>query len=127
VSQQIEPTHHDQAKAIAGNESGDSHADPEPVEVAPERKRAVIYLRVSTPSQVKTDYNPEGISLPAQRDACELKAAALETDIVREFVEPGRSATSIDKRPVFQEMLAWIKRRKEHRLCHLLSVQSDVP
>ncbi len=78
-----------------------------------DHKRAVIYLRVSTPSQVKTDYNPEGISLPAQRDACELKASSLVADIVREFVEPGRTATSIDKRPVFQEMLAWIKSQKD--------------
>jgi hypothetical protein len=28
-------------------------------------KRAVVYLRVSTPSQVNTDYDPEGISIPA--------------------------------------------------------------
>jgi site-specific DNA recombinase len=72
-------------------------------------KRAVLYLRVSTPSQVNTDYNPEGISLPAQREACELKCSSLGADIVREFVEPGRSATSIENRPVFQEMMAWIK------------------
>ena len=72
-------------------------------------KRAAIYLRVSTPSQVNTDYNPEGISLPAQRERCELKCTQLDAEIVREFVEPGRSATSIDKRPVFQEMLAWVK------------------
>ena len=72
-------------------------------------KKAVIYLRVSTPSQVNTDYNPEGISLPAQRERCEPKCAELGADVVREFVEPGRSATSIDKRPVFQEMLAWVK------------------
>jgi site-specific DNA recombinase len=75
-------------------------------------KRAVLYLRVSTPSQVKTDYNPEGISLPAQRDACTLKSGALGADIVREFVEPGRTATNIEKRPVFQEMLAWVKAEK---------------
>jgi site-specific DNA recombinase len=73
------------------------------------RKKGVIYLRVSTPSQVNTDYNPEGISLPAQRERCEPKCAELGADIVRVFVEPGRSATSIDKRPVFQEMLAWVK------------------
>src|SRR5437762_3048641 len=35
---------------------------------------AVLYLRVSTPSQVKTDYDPEGISIPAQREACMRKA-----------------------------------------------------
>ena len=37
-------------------------------------KRAVFYLRVSTTSQVKTDYDPEGISIPAQRAACQRKA-----------------------------------------------------
>lgn len=75
-------------------------------------KRAALYLRVSTPSQVNTDYNAEGISLPAQREACEAKAAALRAEVVREFVEPGRTATSIDKRPVFQEMMAWIREQK---------------
>ncbi len=75
--------------------------------------RAVIYLRVSTPSQVKTDYNPEGISLPAQRDACQIKCAQLGAEIAREFIEPGRTATSIDKRVVFQEMMAWIKANKD--------------
>ncbi|WP_131770605.1 recombinase family protein, partial [Candidatus Protofrankia californiensis] len=72
-------------------------------------KRAVLYLRVSTPSQVNTDYNPEGISIPAQRDAGERKATELGAKVVNEFVEPGRTATNIDKRPVFQEMLAWVK------------------
>ena len=72
-------------------------------------RRAIIYLRVSSPSQVKTDYNPEGISLPAQRDACEFKCASLGTAVAHEFIEPGRSATTIDKRIVFQEMMAWIK------------------
>ena len=72
-------------------------------------KRAVVYLRVSTPSQVNTDYNPEGISLPAQRDACVPKVASLGAELMQEFIEPGRSATSIDQRPVFQEMIAWIR------------------
>ncbi|HEX3783108.1 MAG TPA: recombinase family protein [Pseudonocardiaceae bacterium] len=77
------------------------------------RKRAVLYLRVSTPGQVNTDYNPEGISIPAQREAGLRKAESLESDVVREFVEPGRSATSIDKRPSFQEMIAWVKAQKD--------------
>lgn len=76
-------------------------------------KRAVVYLRVSTPSQVMTDYNPEGISLPAQREACELKSALLGAEILREFVEPGRSATNIENRPIFQEMMAWVKSQKD--------------
>jgi site-specific DNA recombinase len=73
------------------------------------RKRAVLYLPVSTSDQVNTDYNPEGISIPAQREAGTLKAAQLEADIVAEFIEPGRSATNVDKRPKFQEMYAWVK------------------
>ncbi len=72
-------------------------------------KRALLYLRVSTPSQVNTDFNPEGISLPAQREACERKVRELGATVVDEYVEPGRTATSIEKRPVFQEMLARIK------------------
>src|SRR5436190_7619691 len=78
-----------------------------------EAKRAVLYLRVSTPGQVNTDYNPEGISIPAQREAAKRKAESLDADIVREFVEPGRTATSIGKRPRFQEMVAWVKSQKD--------------
>ena len=85
--------------------------DEEPDDVR--RKRAVLYLRVSTPSQVKTDYNPEGISLPAQREACAFKCGSLNAEVVREFVEPGRSATTVEHRPVFQEMMAWIKEHKD--------------
>src|ERR1700756_5664952 len=77
------------------------------------RKRAVLYLRVSTPGQVHTDYNPEGISIPAQREAGTHKADALDPDVVKEFIEPGRTATTIDKRPVFQEMMAWLKAHKD--------------
>ncbi|MCA1672436.1 MAG: recombinase family protein, partial [Actinobacteria bacterium] len=77
------------------------------------RKRAVLYLRVSTPDQVNTDYNPEGISIPAQREAGQRKADSLDADIINEFVEPGRTATSIEKRPRFQEMLVWVKEQKD--------------
>jgi site-specific DNA recombinase len=72
-------------------------------------KTAVLYLRVSTTSQVHTDYDPEGISIPAQRVACEHKAEQMGLTVVDEYVEPGRSATTIDKRPVFQQMLERIK------------------
>ena len=73
------------------------------------RKRAFAYLRVSSAGQVNTDYDPEGISLPAQRAAIQRRAAELDAEIVEEFVEPGRSATSTDKRPKFQEMMARLK------------------
>lgn len=75
--------------------------------------RAVLYLRVSTPSQVKTDYDPEGISIPAQREVCQRKAAQMGVQIVDEYVEPGRTATSMDKRPAFQEMIRRIKQQRD--------------
>jgi DNA invertase Pin-like site-specific DNA recombinase/Mor family transcriptional regulator len=77
------------------------------------RKRAVVYLRVSTQGQVHTDYDPEGISLPAQREACKRKALELSADIVDKYIEPGRTATEIEKRPVFQEMMARIKAEQD--------------
>src|SRR3989442_985211 len=48
------------------------------------RKRAVLYLRVSSVAQVNTDYDPEGISIPAQRVSCERKAAHMGIDIIDE-------------------------------------------
>jgi site-specific DNA recombinase len=68
---------------------------------------------VSTASQVQTDYDPEGISIPAQRLACQRKAEQMGLTVVGEYVEPGRSATTITKRPVFQEMLARIKNDRD--------------
>ena len=75
--------------------------------------RAVLYLRVSTPSQVKTDFDPEGISIPAQREACQRKAAQMGVEVVGEYVEPGRSATTMEKRVAFQEMLTRIRRERD--------------
>ena len=77
------------------------------------RKRALAYLRVSSAGQVNTDYDPEGLSLPAQRTAIQKRAAELGADIVEEYVEPGRSATTTDKRPRFQDMMARIKAEKD--------------
>ena len=79
----------------------------------PGGSRAVLYLRVSSDGQVKTDYDPEGISIPAQREVCERKARTLGFDVVGEYVEPGRSATSMDKRVAFQQMLSRIKTDKD--------------
>ncbi len=76
---------------------------------------AVLYLRVSTPSQVKTDYDPEGISIPAQREACLRKASQLGVRVLDdgEYIEPGRTATSMDKRPAFQAMLERIRTQRD--------------
>ena len=71
--------------------------------------RAVIYLRVSSTGQVRTDYNPEGISIPAQREACLRKARDLGVTVIDEYVEPGRSGTKMTKREAFQQMLARVR------------------
>jgi len=76
-------------------------------------KTAVLYLRVSTPSQVNTDYDPEGISIPAQRLACERKAEQMGVTVIDEYVEPGRSATTVLNRPVFQALLARLKQERD--------------
>jgi site-specific DNA recombinase len=84
---------------------------------------AVLYLRVSTPSQVNTDYDPEGISIPSQREACLRKAAQLGARVIAEYIEPGRSATSMDKRPAFQAMLERVRCERDatYIIVHKLS------
>jgi site-specific DNA recombinase len=76
-------------------------------------KTAVLYLRVSSPGQVHTDYNPEGLSIPAQREACEEKAKQLGAKIIREYVEPGVSGGSLLKRKAFRAMIASIAERTD--------------
>lgn len=75
--------------------------------------RAVIYLRVSSAGQVKTDYDPEGISIPAQRRACQRKAEQLGLAIIDEYIEPGRSATEMTKRVAFQQMLTRVRHERD--------------
>lgn len=65
--------------------------------------------------QVKKDYAEEGLSIPAQREACQRKAAELNAEVnaevLEEFVEAGVSGGSIGKRRSFQAMLRTIKQR----------------
>jgi site-specific DNA recombinase len=75
------------------------------------RKRAAILLRVSSRGQVETDYDPEGLSLPAQRQECERKAAAVGADPILEYIEPGVSGGFLVKRKVFRQMIADIRER----------------
>jgi len=70
---------------------------------------SVRYLRVSSPGQVETEYNPEGISLPAQRDDCIARERELGSVSVAEFIEPGRSGKNIEDRPAFQDMIAYLE------------------
>ncbi|MGC1578679.1 MAG: recombinase family protein, partial [Beijerinckiaceae bacterium] len=64
-----------------------------------ERKRAVLYLRVSTGRQVAGE-----VSLPSQRELTRTHCEANGWIVVDEYVEPGASATD-DRRPVFQRMM----------------------
>ena len=75
--------------------------------------RAVLYLRVSDPKQVNTDYDPEGNSIPAQRQACIQLATDLGLTVVDEYVEPGRSAKSIDRRPRFKQMMERVRAQQD--------------
>lgn len=72
------------------------------------RPQAVTYLRVSTKEQAERDGDPEGYSIPAQREANRRKADALGVDIVEEFVDRGESARSAD-RPELQKMLEFVQ------------------
>lgn len=75
-------------------------------------KRAVIYLRVSTSGQADTDYDAEGYSIPAQRDACQRKAESMDATVVDEYLDRGETARVAD-RPAFQTMLERIKHHKD--------------
>ena len=75
-----------------------------------EPKIAVSYLRVSTARQMDTgaDVDAEGNSIATQREANNAKAAKLGAIVQKEFVEPGASAQSIDKRP-WRPWRCWLR------------------
>lgn len=70
-------------------------------------KRAVIYLRVSTPRQARKNGEAEGYSLPAQRAACTRKAVDLGGTVVEEFIDAGETARTSD-RDGLQELLRYV-------------------
>ncbi|MDD2251272.1 MAG: recombinase family protein, partial [Candidatus Cloacimonetes bacterium] len=73
-----------------------------------ETKKAVIYLRVSTEEQVGN------YSLDTQEDICLKEAERQKLEVVNIFREEGRSAKTINGRPVLIEMLEFCrKHRKE--------------
>lgn len=65
---------------------------------------AISYLRVSTKDQATRNGLEEGLSIPAQREAAQRKAEQLGAVIVKEFIEPGESAKTAQRRAL-QEML----------------------
>jgi site-specific DNA recombinase len=80
-----------------------------------EQERAVIYLRVSTSDQMNTaiDIDPDGNSIATQRDFCHRRATTVDAAVDGEFIEPGTSAQSIEKRPVFRQMLKHLSEHPE--------------
>ena len=65
---------------------------------------AISYLRVSTKDQATRNGLEEGLSIPAQREAAQRKAKQLGAVIIKEFIEPGESAKTAQRRAL-QEML----------------------
>ena len=78
-------------------------------------KRAVLYLRVSTPRQMDTavDIDADGNSISTQREFSLRRAASVQAVVDREFIEPGNSAQTIEKRPVFRELLRYVAEHPE--------------
>ncbi len=59
------------------------------------------------------DIDADGNSIATQRDLCRKRCKRLKAPIVHEFVEPGNSAQSIAKRPVFRQLLSFIEENPE--------------
>ncbi|BEK90330.1 hypothetical protein GCM10010198_42040 [Nocardia seriolae] len=71
---------------------------------------AVLYLRVSGERQTHTavDIDPDGLSIHTQREKGTAKADSLGAQVVKEFVEPGKSAKTLSGRKAFGEMIAYL-------------------
>jgi site-specific DNA recombinase len=83
-------------------------------------KRAFVYLRVSSESQVNTGYDRDGLSIAAQREAADDKATQLDAEIVREFSDPGKSAfVDLHKRTDFLAMLDELKALNARESTHI--------
>jgi site-specific DNA recombinase len=77
-------------------------------------KRAFAYLRVSSEGQVQTGYSVDGLSISAQKGRVQETGAHHDAEVVRFFVDPGKSAfKDLHKRKDFLEMLAELKRCNE--------------
>ena len=92
-----------QARLINADIAGDSAGDDEVTGAT-----AVVYVRVSTKEQAEREGDPEGYSIPAQREACGRKATSLGAVVLEEFADRGESARTAD-RPELQRMLAFVR------------------
>jgi site-specific DNA recombinase len=82
---------------------------------------AIIYVRVSTKEQAEMGGDPEGFSIPAQREACMRKAESMGAIVAGEFVDRGESAKTT-KRPELQRMLTYVQ---EHPVTYLIVHKVD--
>lgn len=71
-------------------------------------KTAIIYVRVSDPSQV------DNFSLDTQENACKKKAGELGYEKLKLFREEGISAKTIEDRPQLQEALLYCKNKRNN-------------
>jgi site-specific DNA recombinase len=69
----------------------------------------VLYLRVSSRGQVDTELDPEGMSLPAQRRKCQERAREKGLSVIDELVDAGITATSIDQRKSYQQLIERVR------------------
>ena len=69
-------------------------------------KRAVIYTRVSDPSQVENN------SLETQKKACNKEAKSKGYEVVKIFREEGKSAKHIHTRPKLKELFSYCSSKK---------------
>jgi site-specific DNA recombinase len=67
----------------------------------------IRYLRVSDPRQTYTDADvvADGNSIDTQRKACQARERKLGLVCIAEYIEPGNSAQSIEKRKEFRRVL----------------------
>jgi site-specific DNA recombinase len=75
-------------------------------------KRAVAYIRVSTSKQADKDFDPEGYSLPAQREACVRSAQDKGAEIIDEYKDQGETAKTAD-RPQFLQLLERVRNQRD--------------
>ncbi|MBI5162958.1 MAG: recombinase family protein [Magnetospirillum sp.] len=65
--------------------------------------KVAAYYRVSTPTQAEAN-----LSIPDQAKQAKAYCASKGLELVREFTEPGDSATD-ELRPIYQEMMEWVE------------------
>ena len=87
----------------------------------------ITYLRVSSRGQVETELDPEGMSLPAQRRKCLDKARQHGLVLVDELIDAGISATAIDQRPSYQELIERVRTDSSISFVHGLRGQPHPP